>query len=463
MVVTVHPDKFKQVGSQEAKRGGSGAAVRRPTRGIVLKEDTFASLRVVTSSGKPKYLVDAGSRASNKDFTPLEVTGTDGKVYRATDVYSNFLIQQVQEDRQEKQQILETFGEPYIFLFGERARVLTFQGILVNSWDFNWEAEWWYNYENYLRGTKCVENDTMVFLTFDNTVVGGYIINSNAVKTAQERHTVQFSFQMFVTFYSNFSELGNPYADGERTRQSVEEELGKFTSSMGDIERTLSEAEAVAMRPELVSPNQFAQQWETDGINIMQPDLFLSIKQFAVNPLKKAWSFANDAVTKVTNKLSSQLGVASGMVEVPYGFAGSMVYDDADIAERIQQVKIGGTATYSTFDDNWDEYVDFSGQYDSADPSLFSMKDPSSDIINQIGEGGNLTHQAAEIWGVPDTDKALGPITSGVSKGGMGMIAVQGASGNVVTWQTKESTFDFKSLGTGRLLNAVGARLPDHF
>jgi hypothetical protein len=458
IAVTVHPSAFHKAGQKQVKSASSAAGIRRPTRGIVLKEDTFATLRVVSSKGETKPLVDAGSRAMADGTTPLEVTGSDGKTYRATNAYSNFLIQQVQEDRQEKQQILETFGEPYIFLFGERARVIAIQGILINSWDFNWEAEWWHNYENYLRGTRCVENDTMVFLTFDNTVVGGYILNSSASKNAQDRHSVQFSFQMFVTFYSNFSEIGNPYADGERTRASMSE-VGKFNLGSGKLEYTLSAAEAAVYRPPLISPLQFAKQLPSNGFMVSQPDFFLSVQQFAVNPLKKAWSLANDAVTKVTNKLTNTLQIASGMVEVPYGFAGTMVYDE--YTNAIQQVKVGGTkssvVTYTTFSDNVDEYVDMTGQYASAatDPQNSAIIDNSSDIWKQIDQGDTLSSRAAKAWGVSPSHESLGPISSAVAKGGLGMITIQGADGIQANLPTQEKLFDFKSLGTGRILNAL--------
>ena len=47
----------------------------------------------------------------------------DGDKMRST-VNSNFLIQAVTEERMEKQQVVETFGESFIFFFGERPRVI---------------------------------------------------------------------------------------------------------------------------------------------------------------------------------------------------------------------------------------------------------------------------------------------------------------------------------------------------
>src|SRR5258708_1008530 len=208
-IVTPDPWAAKQ---EELKKQLTSSAkatqkntIRRPTRGIVLNDDTFATLRVVTTHGDNINLVDAGSRAEKK---PLEVNGK-----RYNDVYSNFLLQSITEERAEKYQILETFGEPYIFLFGERARVMNFSGILINTFDFNWEAEWWFNYDNYIRGTKCVEKQASVFLSFDNTLVNGYIINSTAQKSAQDRNFVQFTFQLYVTSYTTLTNLGDPHAN----------------------------------------------------------------------------------------------------------------------------------------------------------------------------------------------------------------------------------------------------------
>src|SRR6267154_2741792 len=181
--------------------------IRRPVRGTQLKEDSFATMRVVAGSGQAVPIIDAGSRRTDDKNKIFEVNGK-----RATDIYSNFFLQTITEERAEKQQILETFGEPFIFFFGQLAQIITFSGILLNTFDFNWEAEWWWNYDNYLRGTRCVENDARVFLAFDETLVTGYIMATAATKNAQEKNWVNFQFQMFLTSNTNFSRIGNPNA-----------------------------------------------------------------------------------------------------------------------------------------------------------------------------------------------------------------------------------------------------------
>ena len=125
-------------------------AVRRPLRGIEEKNDTYAVMRVITSDGNEIPLFDSGGSPS---FLKSKGKGQRG--------YSNFLIQNLREARAEKSQIIQTFGEAYVFFFGEQPRAIQFNGYLLNTVDFNWKAEWWENYERYLRGTALVEHDAL--------------------------------------------------------------------------------------------------------------------------------------------------------------------------------------------------------------------------------------------------------------------------------------------------------------
>lgn len=167
--------------------------VRRPVRGIQVKDDTYATIQVRQSNGIAIPLFDAGNPSDT------------GKGIRN----SNFLIQSVQEQRAEKQQIILTFGEPYIFFFGEQPRMISVTGVLLNTEDFNWRAEWWANYDLYLRGTQCVRQKTRVYLSWDDIVVEGYITQANASEEQSNRNLVQFQFQMFLTNYQNISSIGD--------------------------------------------------------------------------------------------------------------------------------------------------------------------------------------------------------------------------------------------------------------
>jgi hypothetical protein len=190
---TFTKQKAKRTGSKGGRTGRAGAArARRPLRGLEIKEDTYAIIKVVRADG-----------------TELELFDSSSETGRSTQ-YTNFILQSVTEARMEKHQIVETFGEAYIFFFGEHPRFLDVQALLVNSHDFNWEGEFWQNYNDYLRGTKLVEMGARTYLFYDDVVVEGYWLQAQAVKTSDSPLSVQLAFRIFLTNYSNVSLIGDP-------------------------------------------------------------------------------------------------------------------------------------------------------------------------------------------------------------------------------------------------------------
>jgi hypothetical protein len=195
LVTDAFDDVFaSQVAARQGTEGGGTRTragkvfARRPVRGIEVKEDTYAYLKVVLSNGQEWPLLDSSS--------------PDGYSKKG---YTNFILQQVTEQRMEKHQILETFGANYVFFFGESPRFLNCTAIMVSTNDFNWRAEWWYNYENYLRGTKLVELGARCYMFWDDVFVEGYILNCQASETSEQPYTVSMQFKFYVTKYDNVS------------------------------------------------------------------------------------------------------------------------------------------------------------------------------------------------------------------------------------------------------------------
>jgi len=149
-------------------------------------------LKVITASGEDIPLVDSSSFLG---------TTTGG--------YSNFLLQQVVESRMERHQIIETFGASYVFFFGESPRFLDCASIILNTHDFNWRAEWWTNYNTYLRGTRLVEMGARCYLFYDDNIIEGYIVQASATEQAGMPYHINLNFRFFVTNCSNLSMEGN--------------------------------------------------------------------------------------------------------------------------------------------------------------------------------------------------------------------------------------------------------------
>jgi hypothetical protein len=415
VAVAVIPDRQKQnmnyMGTRLATDTASTRSwlsrdVRRPTRGIQIKEDTYATLSVMLADGTYIPLVNAGSR-----------TGTllDNKM--RDPINSNFMIQAVQEERVEKSQVVETFGEAFIFFYGERPRVLNVQGVLINTFDFNWEAEWWFNYDNYLRGTKCVEKRARVYLMYDETLVSGYIMGTNSTKQSEQRNFVPFSFQFFITDYINISKLGDPNPNPN---------AGLLTGESNESLQGLD-----YYRPQLLDYRETAINRLSSGGDLLSKlSLFEAMANQAVSAVQDAWTQVNQIVDNVLLSADAMLG---GPVRIPSGFQGALAFDEDTFVQG--EPGLAEPIRYTTkFGDNEDEFVGTSAQYNTSSLSfgdnLSEMFDMSSSFDGQDDMLSTATLQwAAHGLFVPPAavTKAVGLI----SKTGIGMQVLQGARSGV--------------------------------
>ena len=217
----------------DPEKGKPNSTVRRPYRGIQIKEDTYASLSVIRANGEPIRLTSSSAKVENKDQKKGLV-----------DDYSDFILQGITDRRSEKQQVIETFGEPFIYFFGERPRIVHFRGMLVNTEDFNWRAQFWHNYEEHLRGTKLVQENARVYLTYDTILLEGYPIDAQAHDMADAPYSVPFEMQMFLTNYHDFSFIGQTRFPGsleipntEVLNSALQDQRSKFVSTTAAVRR----------------------------------------------------------------------------------------------------------------------------------------------------------------------------------------------------------------------------------
>ncbi len=193
-IVLFRQDPF-ETGSEKVAslyRQKDARGVRRPLYGYVPKPDRFASLSL-RQSGKDGDLTPV----SMPDHSGPAVEGQDG-VKGYSNANHNFFITNVQHAAEEKMQVVETFGQDFVFFFGQRPMVLQVQGMLMNTSDFPWKQEWLSNYEHYLRGTRCVQNRTRVFLHVDDQLYSGYVFGTSITDDANLPHVCPFSFRMLV-------------------------------------------------------------------------------------------------------------------------------------------------------------------------------------------------------------------------------------------------------------------------
>ena len=375
-------------GGSSTRESDFGGAVRRPVRGLQLKNDTYASIQVRTADGKNIPLIDAGGtgykRTLSSDGVPSENLGY-------TDTYTNFLLQSIQEQRSEKMQVIQTFGEPFVFFFGEHPRIISGSGVLLNTEDFNWRAEFWENYDKYLRGTKCVQSRTRITLQWDDILIEGYFIKANAVESSTKPNQVDLDFQIFLTNYVNLSPIG----------------LMDFPTGSGVFDLDPDEAD-LAGTGNLKSSTVAVRNLNVErGIGVSK-SLLASIRS-------KVTGFLT-LNGQLTSFFEAAARISSGRnVRVPIGFTGGSVFDQetqialasVDTASRqillsslqknnsftIQQSiagkflptedAAGNSNIGKLFSDNKDEYISRQSKPSEGKVDMASLQDPFQKIDNK--------------------------------------------------------------------------------
>lgn len=154
-------------------------------RQIAAKEDQPATIRLVRRIKQSEY------RSKNPE--------EDRKPWRnLIPPNTKFFLEQVQENREEKVQVIDTFGEWIAFFFGRRPEVYTYAGTLLNAKNHDWKNEFQENYEHFLRGSQAVKNRATMILQYDDVVVEGYMMNCAISQDATNSNSVGFRFNLLV-------------------------------------------------------------------------------------------------------------------------------------------------------------------------------------------------------------------------------------------------------------------------
>lgn len=159
------------------------------------KDDSVATIRLVRR-------LNAVERAQNK------TTEAHLPWVNLIPPNTKFFLENVQENREEKVQVIDTFGEWIAFFFGRKPEVYSYSGTLLNAKNQNWKNEFQQNYDLFLRGTQAVRHRATVMLTYDDVIVEGYMLNNSIQMSAVSENSVPFSFNLLVISRSPIDALG---------------------------------------------------------------------------------------------------------------------------------------------------------------------------------------------------------------------------------------------------------------
>ena len=120
---------------------------------------------------------------------------------------NKFYLTAVQEERGEKAQLMETFGSSVAFFYGEKQKIYSFSGHLLETKSsvpkfehkYLWTSSLLKLWDEKLRATKLAEAGSRAVLTFQNNSIYGYPLNLSIMRGADQPTSTQFSFSMLVT------------------------------------------------------------------------------------------------------------------------------------------------------------------------------------------------------------------------------------------------------------------------
>ena len=162
----------------------------------MLRENSLAR-QLSTKSDRPS-VIRLIRRRKKEELSALDPSEPKVPWINLIPPNTKFFLEQVQENREEKVQVIDTFGEWIAFFFGKKPEVYSYSGTLLNAENHNWKNEFQENYDYFLRGTQAVKNRATVFMQYDDVMVEGYILNASINMSAAADKSVPFQFNMLV-------------------------------------------------------------------------------------------------------------------------------------------------------------------------------------------------------------------------------------------------------------------------
>lgn len=116
-----------------------------------------------------------------------------------TSGYDKFLITGVSCAMTEKTQVTQVFGDnEVVYYFGREPIIFNISGVLIDSPDNDWFAQWMKMYSEFLRGTQLAKNYELLRIVLPNMTITGTISGFNWNQDANRDVDLPFSFQFIA-------------------------------------------------------------------------------------------------------------------------------------------------------------------------------------------------------------------------------------------------------------------------
>lgn len=181
----------EDVGYFKAKSNDNSAAVSAFKVDEKYRSDPYRLLEV-----KDKYPISSIQILSRKKGVKKS---TNTGYNTILPPYTRFILQSVNLSSSESYQLQKVFKSFRVMFFDENPEVWNFDGMLLNTENHNWSSEFRVLYKEYLRGSQCAKLGAEVFISFEDIVVSGLILNMRTQYGISSPNGVPISFQLLIT------------------------------------------------------------------------------------------------------------------------------------------------------------------------------------------------------------------------------------------------------------------------
>ena len=127
------------------------------------------------------------------------------------DYIDNFVVERFTEVNSERYQISQSVTDDYkIYFSGKSPVVMNISGHMLNTYNQQWWHDFDYFYDNYLRGSKAVENKIRAFLTIADTIYDVLILKFGVNGDGNFDGVVQYNIDFISLQKIHIGEYKNP-------------------------------------------------------------------------------------------------------------------------------------------------------------------------------------------------------------------------------------------------------------
>lgn len=140
-----------------------------------------------------------------------------------------FLLRSVQSRLEERYFIFQSLnGDTVSFFFGAKPTIYSFSGALLDTYNQQWFNDFRFFYEEYLRGTMSISNNTRIMMVYEDQIIEGFILDMNMSKSAEMHVLANFEFNMLMVQRTYVNGYNTPV---ERGSSNISDTSAQVASS----------------------------------------------------------------------------------------------------------------------------------------------------------------------------------------------------------------------------------------